>query len=160
MSEQLKRLIEEGRQKLAAAEVEKRRLYDRTIGGPIAPRPPEKFIRENVGKLKTQPQVDREAVAAVYPKMSQRAATSWVVTNDPVKSSEPQKLREAWGKSERPSPAASPQSAKQAWNKAEPTHTAEKNTSREQLRDAWNAKADPTRQRQRQSPRDRDGFER
>lgn len=161
MSEQLNRLIDKGRRQLASAEAEKRMLYDRTIGGPIAPRPSERFIRENVGKLKSQAQIDKEAVAQVYPKKSQRAADSWLVRNNVDKTAERPSLRKTWEKTANPERTEqSTQKAKEAWRKAEAQPKREPSTSKEQLRDAWNRKADPARAQQRQRDRDQRGHER
>lgn len=159
MSEQLNRLIDKGRRQLAAAEAEKKMLYDRTIGGPIAPRPSERFIRENVGKLKSQAQIDKEAVSQVYPKMSQRAADSWLVRNSD-KPLDRQELRQVWEKSSAPArDERAHQKAKETWSKPEAKPNRETALSKEQLRDAWNKKVDPTHTRQRQVERDR-GHER
>jgi hypothetical protein len=161
MSEQLNRLIDKGRRQLASAEAEKRVLYDRTIGGPIAPRPSEQFIREIIGKLKSQAQIDKEAVAQVYPKMSQRAADSWLVRNNADKTAERPPLRNAWEKTANPDRSEqSTQKAKEAWRKAEAQPKREISASKEQLRDAWNTKADPARAKQRQPDRDQRGHER
>lgn len=161
MSEHLNRLIEKGRRQLASAEAEKRMLYDRTIGGPIAPRPSERFIRENVGKLKSQAQIDKEAVAQVYPKVSQRAADSWLVRNNADKTAERPALRTAWEKTANPERTEqSTQKAKEAWRKVEAQPKRETSTSKEQLREAWNRKADPALAQQRQRDRDQRGHER
>jgi len=47
--------------RINAEEAHKRMLYDRTIGGPRAPRPSVEFIRQSVGDLKTEAEMEREA---------------------------------------------------------------------------------------------------
>lgn len=59
-------------QKLEAAshqvreeEAHKRMLYDKTIGGPMVPRPSDEFIRQNVGELRNEKQIEQEAARRV-----------------------------------------------------------------------------------------------
>lgn len=47
--------------RLQGEEAHKRMLYDRTIGGPMVPRPTEQFIRDNAGPLKNENQIRDEA---------------------------------------------------------------------------------------------------
>ena len=59
------RRIEAEIERIRANEAEKQQLYDRTIGGPIAPRPTPEFIRQNAGALKTEAEIRREAEAKI-----------------------------------------------------------------------------------------------
>lgn len=61
-------------QALEKEEAHKRMLYDRTIGGPMVPRPSEDFIRQNVGDLKSPAQIQKEAEANVDKQMRQERA--------------------------------------------------------------------------------------
>lgn len=64
--------IDDASQKLDAAmrqvreeEAEKRMLYDKSIGGPMVPRPSDEFIRQNAGELRNEKQIELEAARRV-----------------------------------------------------------------------------------------------
>lgn len=57
--------------RLQGEEVHKRMLYDRTIGGPMVPRPTEQFIRDNAGPLKNENQIRDEAGKRVDGQLEQ-----------------------------------------------------------------------------------------
>lgn len=46
-------------------EADKRMLYDKSIGGPMVPRPSDEFIRQNVGELRNEKQIEQEAARRV-----------------------------------------------------------------------------------------------
>lgn len=60
-------------------------------------RPSVAYIKENVGKQKSQAQIEKEAAAHVYPKINGKAADQWVVKNAaPEKKPSPEPLRDVW----------------------------------------------------------------
>lgn len=137
--EQRRRLVEQGKQQLLSAEAEKRMLYDRQTGGASLARPSVAYIKENVGKQKSQAQIEKEAAAHVYPKMNGKAADQWIVKNAALeKKPSPEQLRDVWK-------AKNPELAQ---------------TDDAKLRAAWDAKADPSRVQQRERDRARGGLER
>jgi len=157
--EQRRRLVEQGKQQLLAAEAEKRMLYDRQTGGASLARPSVAYIKENVGKQKSQAQIEKEAAAHVYPKMNGKAADQWVVKNAaPEKKPSPEQLRDVWKAKNPELGKTDAAKARAAWT--EKSNSTDKQTSREQLRAAWNAKADPSRAQQRERDRARGGLER
>lgn len=162
MGEDQHKMIEQGRKQLLEAEAEKRRLYDRTIGGRSMPRPAVSYIKDNVGKQKSEQQIEREAFAHVYPKMRGKAADAWVVKNEAAARTAPDKLREVWAyRTIAPPQQAASQKLQQAWSGNTRLPSSEKPRSTpEQLREAWNMKADPSRAQKRDKQRERGGHER
>lgn len=64
--------IDEANSKMTAAlsqvrdeEAHKRMLYDKSIGGDRVLRPSDEFIRQNVGELRNEKQIEREAARRV-----------------------------------------------------------------------------------------------
>lgn len=64
--------VDDASQKLATAmrqvreeEAEKRMLFDKSIGGQMVPRPSDDFIRQNVGDLRNEKQIEQEAARRV-----------------------------------------------------------------------------------------------
>lgn len=76
-------LFEQEKQRMEAAEKEKRLLHDRTVGGPMVPRPSKDFVEKCTGPLKSQAQIEREA--------SDRADRLMKDGAQPNKKSEPDK---------------------------------------------------------------------
>lgn len=59
--------------RLQSQEAHKRMLHDRTIGGPMVPRPSPEFIRQNAGELKSNKQIEQEATKRVDTQLRQEA---------------------------------------------------------------------------------------
>lgn len=73
--------------RLQEEEAHKRMLYDKSIGGPMVLRPSDDFIRQNVGELKTEKQIEAEAIQQVDKKIAQEQAiaqerTEWERINE------------------------------------------------------------------------------
>ncbi len=59
--EQRKALIAQEKARLEAEERDKRLVHDRTVGGPMVPRPSRDFIEKNTGPLRSQEELTRLA---------------------------------------------------------------------------------------------------
>lgn len=52
-------------EKVRQEEAHKRMLYDKSIGGPMVPRPSDEFVRQNVGELQSEKQIQQTAADRV-----------------------------------------------------------------------------------------------
>jgi hypothetical protein len=151
--EQRKSLVEQEKARLEAEEREKRLVHDRTIGGPMVPRPSRDFIEKSTGPLRSQEEISRLAEQRIDTQLRQadrekadkeRFAKSAEAHNTRIADKQQDRTKDYWGKAQAQARENGPQ--------------------RETTRDYWNGQSRPApehsqtqeRTRQRDNDRERD----
>lgn len=130
--EQRKALVAQEKARLEAEERDKRLVHDRTVGGPMVPRPSRDFIEKNTGPLRSQEELTRLAEQRVDAQLRQ---------------------------AEREKAEKHQDRTKDYWAKAQ-SQAREEGRRRETTRDYWNGQAraatDRTQTQDRTRSRDQD----
>lgn len=159
--EQRKALVAQEKARLEAEEREKRLVHDRTIGGPMVPRPSRDFIEKSTGPLRSQEEIARLAEQRADTQLRQ-ADREKADQERFVKSAEAHSKRLAERQQDRAKEQAQgkePDRTKDYWAKAQ---SKDKEQKREINPDYWSGKArtEPERSderaRRREQDRDRD----
>jgi|SRR6218665_2559989 len=142
--EQRKALYQQEKARLEAEEREKRLVHDRTVGGPMVPRPSRDFIEKSTGPLRSQEDIARLAEQRVDAQL--RQAEREKADQDRFSKSVEDHSKRLEQKQDR---------TKDYWAKAQ---AQEKGSQRETTREYWNglSKSAPDRAQTQDRNRNRD----